>query len=59
MDAGTYLAVFDRGTREPHAFRVRPNSGDMDAAAWRVASKWAHFSELFRRTDLGYVRIEP
>jgi hypothetical protein len=61
MRTGTYLATFTPGTREPHPFTIPDRSADsraaLDRAAYKQASKWAGFSELFRRTDTGFVRV--
>jgi hypothetical protein len=60
MRTGTYLATFTPGTKEPHPFSV-PAAGHSQAGtdleALRRARAWRHFSELFRRTDTGFVRI--
>ena len=48
----TYLATFTPRTREPQVFMASD-----DGHAERMARQWHGFSELFRKTDIGYVRV--
>ena len=47
-----YLCTFTPGHRPPHSFRA-----DTDKRAERMARGWRDFSELFRRTDRGWVLV--